>query len=163
MGLDAMPIPAQLLTLLGTPLWGQAGTRDADLVPYVHLVWGLRTTANRAEVEVLLPNFAMGRLAENVADNGPFALTVSEPIAHATYQLKGPTLEVREPTAEERTFQQRWAEANVAHLRAVMPPHLLAKAEGMVHAPATYLRFRVEEIYDQTPGPAAGTRIPLED
>jgi hypothetical protein len=158
-----MPIPAHVLKLIGAPLWGQAGTRDADLVPHVHLTWGLRATANGAEIEVLLPNFAAGRLAENVASNRRFALTVSEPIAHPTYQLKGETLEVRASTDEERAFQQRWAKANVDHLRQIMPPHLIPKVEGIAQAPSTYLRFRVDEIFDQTPGPTAGQRVPLEE
>jgi hypothetical protein len=158
-----MPIPAHVLQLLGAPLFGHAGTRDRDLVPHVHLTWGIRATANRAEVEVLLPSFGMGRLAENIADNGRFALTVSEPITHPTYQLKGEALEVRASTDEERAFQQRWAKANIEHLRAIMPPHLIAKLEGVAQAPSTYLRFRVDEIYDQTPGPIAGQRIPLEE
>ena len=87
----------------------------------------------------------------------------TEPIGHATYQLKGKSLEVRASTDEERAFQQRWAEANIGYLRPMWPPHLIPKLEGFAQAPSTYLRFRVEEIYDQTPGPTAGKRIPLEE
>jgi hypothetical protein len=68
-----MPIPAHVLELIGAPLWGHAGTRDAELVSHDHLTWGIRATANRAELEVLLPN-----AASMTGLSGVFKLRASE-------------------------------------------------------------------------------------
>jgi hypothetical protein len=159
-----MPIPAQVLTLLGKPVWGPSGTRDANLTPSVHFTWGLRASEDRAHVEILVPAPFLGALPANLADNQRIVLTITENNTHEAYQLKGRSTEVRASTDDERSFQRGWADRNLAYLRASgFPEHLAAALNQVVMAPATYVRFYVEEVYLQTPGPSAGQLIPLED
>jgi hypothetical protein len=159
-----MTIPKRVLELLAMPIWAYAGTRNKDLVPAVHMAWGVRVTSDRAHVEALVPAPFALHLRKNLADNGWFALTATESLQHETYQLKGHVTEVRDPTDEERAFQAEWGRVKVAHLAAnnLMPPHLLVPLEGVGSAPSTFVRFKVEEIYVQTPGPTAGQSVAME-
>ncbi len=160
-----MRLPKPVSDLLGGPLWGAAGTRSHELVPAYHLTWGVRVAAANpaAEVEALVPAPFTAFLRENLAENGRIALTVTDVMTHETYQLKGCATEVREPTVEELRFQKDWARAHVTNLRKALPEHLCARLDHVVDAPPTYVRFRVEEVYVQTPGPTAGRSLPLED
>jgi hypothetical protein len=159
-----MRIPKHVIQIADGPAWAHAGTRDASLVPHHHVTWGLRVMQDGLHVEALIPHGFVGKLRENLADNGRLALTVGEPKSHETYQLKGFGEGVREPTDDERTFQARWAEILLRHLAAGgTPEHLREKMKLIASLPSTYVRLRVEEIYVQTPGPTAGQRIAFED
>ena len=158
--MTTITIPDEVVRILEGPTFPHGGTRDAELVPHHHIGCGVRVTPDRTEVEVLLANLPNSRFATDIADNGRLTLTCSHPASHTTYQLKGAVSEIREPTDEEREFQRAWTEQLLGHMRQVqLPEHLVARAAGLSAAPVRYLRLRVEQIFDQTPGPRAGERI----
>ena len=160
-----MSIPQEVVKLFESPpLWAFAGTRDRELAPAVHLAWGIHVAPDRLHVDALIPAPHALRLRENLADNGWLAITVTDPVHHETYQLKGHVTEVRAPSAAERAMQAEASLAKLAYFTAhnLLPPHLIAALEGFHLAPSTFVRLRVEECFVQTPGPTAGKPLPME-
>ena len=98
-------------------------------------------------------------LVESLQDNGELALTVEEFPSHETYQFKGRYLRHRAVQDEDLEVVGRIRERflkSIRHLYADAPEHLL---NAFIQAPAVAVEFEVREIYLQTPGPGAGTRL----
>jgi hypothetical protein len=97
-------------------------------------------------------------LAESLADNRMFAVTIEEIGPHETYQFKGDVVETQAPTPADLAVVERARERLVRMIHsiyAIPEPVVLAYYER----PGLTVRLRVREIYVQTPGPAAGRRL----
>jgi len=136
-----------------------AGTRDRDLVPYGHRVSGWRIGADGRTVTALISEQFTARLVESLEDNGELALTVEEYPSHETYQLKGRYLRHRPPESEDLAAIERIRQRFTKSLRQLYPdaPDDLLRAFTLT--PRVAVEFEVREIYLQTPGPGAGTRL----
>ena len=136
-----------------------AGTRDRDLVPYGHRVSGWRIGADGRTVTALISEQFTARLVESLEDNGELALTVEEYPSHETYQLKGRYLRQRLPESEDLAVIERIRQRFAKSLGQLYPdaPHDLLRAFTLM--PRVAIEFEVREIYLQTPGPGAGTRL----
>ena len=79
---------------------------------------------------------------------------------HETYQLKGRYLDQRPAEPSDRPVHEacrrRFVTAVQNHLRGRFRDDDLA---ARIHDPSVAVRFAVEEIFLQTPGPAAGRRV----
>jgi hypothetical protein len=114
------------------------GEGDADLTVYLALTAGAQTLAN-------------------IASTGRLAVAASNPLDHATFQLKGRSLRVRVTEEAERPRVQALVERLAAVLAELgMPP---ASTRNVTHWPALAVDFSVESAFDQTPGPRAGTEL----
>lgn len=93
----------------------------------------------------------------NVATTRRIAIGVTQPIEHSALQFKGTTKSVRLARAEEAEFV-RSRMSDFAEVLAVIgvPRHTTMR---MTHWPAFAIEINVETIFDQTPGPNAGTVI----
>jgi len=81
-------------------------------------------------------------------------------LSHEAYQLKGAYLSSRPASDDDVAFQ----EAHQAKLCAALCqwfPDEMAKAFilGLACRPSVAITFRVEEVFLQTPGPGAGTKM----
>jgi hypothetical protein len=136
-----------------------AGTRNKHLVPYGHRVSGWRVGSDRRTMIALIPSQFTPRLIESLEDNGEFALTVEEFPSHETYQFKGRYLRHRPPDREDLEILQTIRTRFVKSMR----PLYTNAPESIWHAfimnPSLAVEFEVFEIYLQTPGPGAGTRL----
>jgi hypothetical protein len=134
------------------------GTRDVQLVPHLHRVSGWRVGADRASLECLVPELFGEHLIDSLEDNGRIAVTVEEFPSHETYQFKGRYVSHRSPAAEDRKTWEVCRERFVRAVRRMLPvPEELLRL--WVLEPRFVVSFKVEEIYLQTPGPGAGTRL----
>jgi hypothetical protein len=136
-----------------------AGTRDRDRVPYGHRVSGWRVSADGRTLTALVAEQFTVRLVESLEDNGEIALTVEEFPSHETYQFKGRYRRHRLLQDEDHAVVSRIRDRFVKSLRplfADIPEHLLQAA---ILNPALAVEFEVREVYVQTPGPGAGTRL----
>ena len=135
-----------------------AGTRDRDLVPFGHRVSGWRVGADQRTMTILFPDESTRRLVESLQQNGELAVTVEEFPSHETYQFKGRYLYHRDVLHDDVEVVDRIRLRFVKSLRPLLQqPEDVLKA--FVSPPALAVEFEVSEIYLQTPGPGAGTRL----
>jgi len=136
-----------------------AGIRDRDLVPFGHRVCGWRVGADHRTMTILVPDESLPRLVESLQQNGELAVTVEEFPSHETYQFKGKYRHHRGVQDGDAEAAERVRQRFVKSLRpmyAHAPENVL---RAFVSPPALVIEFEVLEIYLQTPGPGAGTRI----
>lgn len=135
-----------------------AATRDANLVPRIRYVCGWRHEPGGEILRCMIEERHCDGLAESLADNRMFAVTIEEIGPHETYQFKGDVVETQAPTPADLAVVERARERLVRMIHsiyAIPEPVVLAYYER----PGLTVRLRVREIYVQTPGPAAGRRL----
>ena len=136
-----------------------AGTRDRDLVPYGHKVCGWRVDADQRTMTAFVPQEFTPGLVESLRENGELAVTVEEFPSHETYQFKGRYLRDREVRHDDVEIVDRIRRRFVRSLRPIyadVPEDVL---NAFVSNPSLAVEFEVLEVYLQTPGPGAGTRL----
>jgi len=131
------------------------GTRDAQLLPECARAVGLRVWDDRRHVSLFVPEGPGRRTLENLRDNGRVAIAVSHPPDHRSLQIKGQLLSLSPVGAEDAKFVSAYVRqlAQVLDLLG-LPSHIV---ERVNHAPCQRADLRVEELYQQTPGPGAGS------
>jgi hypothetical protein len=140
-----------------------AGSRDRDLVPFGHRVSGWRVGPDHRTLTILFPDECLPRLVESLQQNRELAFTVEAFPSHETYQFKGHYTGHREIDGGDveaaGRIRQRWVKGN--RMFSNIPEDVL---KGFVSPPSLAVDIEVLEIYLQTPGPGAGTRLvpPLE-
>jgi hypothetical protein len=151
-------VPGIIARFLNRATVGVVGTRDAKLVPHVHRVSGWRVEPDGETIACSIPEVFVPGLLESLRDNGEVALTIEEIGPHETYQFKGTFLDAGPCTpADLKAFEgvrDRFAAVVGAFYRL---PDTVTKAN--TRPPSLVVRFRVREIFLQTPGPGAGRRI----
>jgi hypothetical protein len=141
-----------------------AGIRDRDLVPFGHRVCGWRVGADQRTVTVFFPAEFHERLLELLQQNRELALTVEELQSHETYQFKG---HYRHHRAIEDGDVESVNRVRQRFVKSLKPMYRDAPEDvlkAFVSPPSVAVEFEVLEIYRQTPGPGAGTRLipPME-
>lgn len=135
------------------------GTRDRLLVPAAARGFGLRVAAGGEEVVVFVPQSWGAATVDNLRDNGRIAVSVARVADHRSVQIKGRVVEIREADEAERAFVDSYRERLVPEWGSFgFPPRVLQRLRSW---PSHAVRFRVESLYEQTPGPGAGQ--PLGD
>jgi len=136
----------------------QVGTRDSTLFPEAVRALGARSERGEGEVTVFVPEATGERTLCNVRDNGRIAVCFSRIDDHRTIQLKGLVLSADAAGEADRALVERYRGALAASLAFVgMPPRLTYR---LSHWPAWAIRFAVESVFVQTPGPGAGDALP---
>jgi hypothetical protein len=138
---------------------GFAGTRDAGLVPRGHRVCGWQVAADGRVLTAFVPAASIEPMVATLLDNGRIAITVEEVGTHETYQIKGRYLGHRPVRPPEVDIADRARERFVKGVRAFVEDHLLAAMQASIPAPALAVEIAVDEVFLQTPGPGAGTRL----
>ena len=136
-----------------------AGTRDRDLVPFGHRVSGWRVGADHRTITILFPDEFLPNLIESLQQNGELAVTVEEFPSHETYQFKGRYLRHRGIQDDDLENTERLRQRFVKSLRPMYTHAADDILKGFVSPPSLAVDFEVQEIFLQTPGPGAGTRL----
>ena len=141
-----------------------AGIRDGALVPFGHRVSGWQVSVDQRTITVLLPDEFLERVVESLQQNGELALTVEEFPSHETYQFKGRHLRHRGLQDDDGDIVDRVRRRFVKSMRPIYPDVPEDVLKAFVSPPSLAVEFEVLEIYLQTPGPGAGTRLvpPME-
>jgi len=135
------------------------GVRDRDLVPFGHRVSGWQVGADQRTMTILVPDEFLEKLLESLKENGELAITVEEFPSHETYQFKGRYLRHRAVQEDDGEMVERVRRRFVKSLKpmyADAPEDIL---KSFISPPSLAIEFDVLEIYLQTPGPGAGTRL----
>jgi len=139
---------------------GFAGTRDAKLVPRGHRVSGWRVAPGGRTFTAFLPATSMPHVLDALLDNGRFAVTLEEVGTHETYQLKGRYRSHRPVEPNDIDLARRVRERFVKAMRALYSQEGAAERLGAsIPAPSLAVEIDVDEVFLQTPGPGAGTRL----
>ena len=136
-------------------------SRNAANRPSLMRAVGMRLSARRDEVSVLLARSQSTQLLADLAASGSVAVVFSEPSTHRTLQLKGVNARIEAPTEADLAVIAPYADNLAAELTSVGIEERLARAMIAIDAAdAVAVRFTPTEIYDQTPGPKAGAALP---
>lgn len=92
-----------------------------------------------------------------VASTRRVAVSITQPLDHASIQLKGTTTNVRLASEQERVLIDERLEQFADVLAEVGLPRRITRS--LTHWPAFAIELNVEEIFEQTPGPKAGDQI----
>jgi hypothetical protein len=113
------------------------------------------TDGTSAELFVDRP--AGDQMIADLRANGRIAATFTYPATNRTIQLKGRCLEIGDPAAEDWGWIERHRNG-FAQVVAYYgyPAHIVRNLWSMQ---VTRVRFSVEDIFNQTPGPGAGSRL----
>jgi hypothetical protein len=157
-------IPGKLVRFLEHANVAFVGVRDRDLVPFGHRVSGWQVGADQRTMTILVPDEFLEKLLESLKENGELAITVEEFPSHETYQFKGRYLRHRAVQEDDGEMVERVRRRFVKSLKpmyADAPEDIL---KSFISPPSLAIEFDVLEIYLQTPGPGAGTRLvpPME-
>jgi len=136
-----------------------AGSRDRDLVPFGHRVSGWRIGADQRTMTVLFPDEFLSRLVESLQENRELAVTVEAFPSHETYQFKGHYLSHRDVDGADVEIADRVRRRWVKSLRMLYTDAPEDVLKGFVSPPSLAVDVEVLEIFLQTPGPGAGTRL----
>ena len=136
-----------------------AGSRDAALRPAHVCVVGAMADEARRHVTFFVPESRSARLLSDLRDNGRVAFSFGL-ASHEAYQLKGTYLSSRSTTREDVALQDAYRAKLFAAFRKVYPEETAKPfALGVAYEPGVAITFRVDEVYVQTPGPGAGSRM----
>jgi hypothetical protein len=93
----------------------------------------------------------------NVATTGRLTVVATHPLDHHSIQLKGRGATARLAREDEAGLVRRGFDGFAELLNGIgIPPRV---TNAVTRWPAFAIEMKVEEIYDQTPGPKAGTRL----
>ena len=137
-----------------------AGTRDANLVPRGHRVSGWLIDAGGRTLTAFIPESSVPHLVEALLENGRIAVTFEEVGTHETYQLKGRYVSHRPVQPTEIAIVNRARERFMKGIRGLYTDPGVADLMGAsIPAPRLAVEIEVQEVFLQTPGPGAGTRL----
>ena len=136
-----------------------AGTRDANLVPRGHRVAGWLVGDGGRTLTVLVPESSTPHLVESLQDNGRIAVTLEQVGTHETYQLKGRYLSHRPVRPSDADVASRTRERFAKGIRSLSPPGVAELLAPSIPAPSLAIEIEIHEVFLQTPGPGAGTRL----
>lgn len=136
-----------------------AGLRDRDLVPFGHRVSGWSVGADQRTLTIYFPGDFTERLLGLLLENGELAVTVEESGSNETYQFKGRYRHHREMQENDFEVVDRVRRRFVRSLKEMYSHAPEDVLKAFVSAPSLAVEFEVLEVYLQTPGPGAGTRL----
>ena len=148
------PIGAELADFLESGLAITIATRDADLEPDGGWAWAARVDEDLLHIILFVHELSAPSLLRNLESHPEIAVALDLPSSHRACQVKGRFESARPGRPEERALIERQVAAFTSDLEVIGIPRALTG--GWRCWPAVALRFRVTELYEQTPGPGAG-------
>jgi hypothetical protein len=150
-------LPDELADFVESGVSILVGTTDDRLRPACMRALGARISQDRTSVTVFLPEATARATLANLAANGRIAVAFSRPLDHRSIQIKGACLGTRLASHDDRGTQERYRAAYFEQLHAVGVPRSVARR--IAWWPSVAVDVAVTELFEQTPGPAAGRRL----
>ena len=160
---SSVSISAELKAFLESGVSVVVGTRDADFVPEITRAWGLLVSKDRKSISLCVPLATSHKTLDNLAGNGQMTVCCSLPTSYKTVQLKGQCIETADPNRADLAAVERHREAfGRLNERIGFPrqrTETFWRRELETSPVLVKLRFVPEQIFDQTPGPDAGSPL----
>lgn len=139
------------------------GTRDADLVPELIRAWGPRFSRDGRSMSLCVAGAGSARTLANLRNNGRLAVTCALPLDSHAIQLWGRCLGTAPANREDLSAVQTHRDAFARSNASIGVPRPFIEAlwqRELAGSPAMVrIRFAAEQIFNQTPGPGAGSRL----
>ena len=133
------------------------GSVDAHGDPSTCRGLALTSKDDLCTVTVYVPVVTSHQTIANVTTTGRMTVVATDPLDNCSVQLKGTAAGTRPAREDEEVVARRGFEGFAAALNTIgVPPRV---TNAVTCWPALAIDMRVEEIYDQTPGPKAGARL----
>ena len=149
--------PTRLRRCLEPGLSILVGTADAAGTPSCCRGVAIQSLDEFETVTVFLPVATSHETIHNVATTKQLAVVATHPRDNFATQFKGTTIEARLAREDESAFVHQRLDAYADVLDRIGVPRRLT--HRVAHWPAFALTMRVEQVFDQTPGPKAGSRV----
>lgn len=133
------------------------GTVDAEGTPSCCRAVGLASHDDLATVTVYLPLTTSQRIIQDVATTHRIAVAATHVVDHCSIQLKGTASTARLARQDEAPVIAQWLDAFSNTLDEVGVPRGVTRS--LNHWPAFAVEMRVDQIFEQTPGPNAGSQL----
>lgn len=132
-------------------------TVDARNTPACVRAIALAAAGDLATATVYVPIATSQLTIQNLATTQRLSVAATHPVDHCSVQLKGTAGAVRLARPDEETWVRSRLDAFADVLHAIGIPRRLIRS--VAHWPAFAIEMRVAEVFDQTPGPNAGSRL----
>jgi hypothetical protein len=139
------------------------GTRDLGLVPEIVRAWGPVVSKDRKSISLCVPRDASAKTLDNLSTIGSISVVFTLPTNLESVQLKGTWIETSEPDAADLAAVEQHREAFARLNEQVGMPRMATETfwqrELETSPVLVKLRFVPEQVFNQTPGPEAGSRL----
>ncbi len=134
-------------------------TRDADRRPAFTRGWGPEVSADRRMLRLCVDAPSGSAMRANLEEIGAVAVGFNPPTTSRALQIKGVAVSVREPAPEEleraeRHFVAFSVEGEEVGVAASVLRRIFAAPRDLLS-----VTLSIDEVFDQTPGAAAGQRV----
>ena len=134
------------------------GTADASCVPACVRGIAVKVAPDFSRVTAYVPVATSRDVVANAAATRRAAVVITRPIESKSVQMKGSVDTIRLAGEDERDLVRQRLEEFADVLDTIGLPR--RHVRNLTYWPAFAIDVKVEEIYDQTPGPRAG--MPLK-
>lgn len=150
-------IEPQLASFLEEGLSLHIGTRDATLRPEGARAAAVKVDGDGTHLVVYVPQAAFARLRKDLESNGYAAISFGRPVDDRACQVKGSVVNIRPAAGAEKDLVAFQWEGFMRQLEMIGIPRSIAA--GWSSWPAVAITLKVTAVFEQTPGPQAGTPI----
>ncbi|MFN0314565.1 MAG: hypothetical protein ACKVQA_05985 [Burkholderiales bacterium] len=135
-------------------------TRDFRNIPRVALGIGVRVSPDRRRVSLIVADRMIGRFTEALKGTRAIAAVFALPSTHRAIQIKGSDAVIEAVLETDQALVEKTIAAFAADLLPWGVPEAAARAV-MTYRPNELIAisFTPDAVYEQTPGPKAGTRL----
>jgi hypothetical protein len=133
------------------------GTRNERLEPSGARAIAVTVDHDGAHLMVYVAEVAAARLLPDLAANGLAAVSFGRPVDDRACQVKGELVSARPAEPHEREMIRAQFDGFLTNLELIGIPR--AGAANWVVWPAVAIRLKATAVFEQTPGPAAGTPL----
>lgn len=153
-------IDSSIAAFLESAVMTILASRDGDFRPAIGRGVGTRCPAGGQVLETMVSRAQWPRLVDNLAPGAPIAATFVKVDDYQTYQVKGIVEEIALASEADQALTR------VFHRDVRRALSALGVTEGQIAFWLTdielhRLRYRVSDLFVQTPGPRAGMRLEL--
>ena len=134
-------------------------TRDAQMRPVVGRALGCRVSADRRRLTIYLSASRAAHLLDCLRDNGAIALAVTRPTTNESLQFKGKVVEILPLSADDSAEIAAYRESFVAELASVGYNPEFSRGVLAGGDDSVAVVFEPVAMFNQTPGPKAGTKL----
>ena len=142
---------------LGTGTSIFVGTIAADGTPMCCRAIALHSDDGLSTATIYVPIATSRETLANLATTRRLAVVVTRPIEHQSVQLKGTSRTARLAREDEEGLVLSYLESLADVLDGIGIPRRATRA--FAHWPAFAIEMQIDQIFEQTPGPRAGTRL----
>lgn len=150
----------KLIEFLRRPVLCAVSSRDDSLQPHAARGYGPVGVGDGDVLTIYLAKRHAARVVGDCAQSGRVALVACDVTNFQTYQFKGAFVSQGDAGREDHEGVDRYLEEAKAAVRQIgFPEALFSKWEVWNCKPCVAVRFKVEEVFHQTPGPGTGNRV----